>query len=228
MVEALDAMQDQQAGPLSDVLRPLSDAVSSPLTKAYRVGGFGLAFLVLGAILFSAAVVSPRGVLSYFMASVGLLLIAVPCYFFYVKEIRPIASAQRQVAANADLIDSVQEVALSTTYAAYDIQALAYKYADDVRELLRVARPAMERLPVLNKIARSPQFEQADWLTGAIVDVTERAERIIGDVRQALIDADPTALKKYALELDGLRTELRRLLRGAGDGSEVDADGPQS
>jgi hypothetical protein len=215
IVKALDSMDDEDAGSFSSALRPLSDAVSSPLTKAYRVGGFGLSFLVLGAILFSAAAVSPRGVLSYFMASVGLLLIAVPCYFFYVKEIRPIASAQRRVAENAELIDAVQDVALATTLAALDIQALAYKYAEEVRDLLQIARPAMERIPLLRKIAQSSQFEQADWLTSAIVEVTERAERIISEIRQALIAADPTELKKYASELEGLRAEVRRLLRSA-------------
>jgi hypothetical protein len=199
-----------------DVTR-LSDALSEPLTKAYRIGGFGLAFLLLGAIFLTASAATPRGLLSYLIAAVGVVLVVVPCYFFYVKEIRPIKAAQTQVSSNAELIDSVQTAALTTTLAAYELQSLAYRYADEVGELLRIARPAMMRIPLLRRIAESDEFERADWFTGRIVALTQRSERVIADVRQALVDADPTALKKYVSELESLRTELKELLRAPTD-----------
>jgi hypothetical protein len=183
----------------------LSDALSEPLTKAYRIGGFGLAFLVLGAIFLTASAATPRGLLSYVIAAVGVVLVVVPCYFFYVKEIRPIKAAQTQVQNNAELIDSVQAAALTTTRAAYELQALAFRYAEEVQELLQTARPAMMRIPLLKRIAESDEFERADWFTGRIVALTERSERVIADVQKALVDANPTALKKYVSELESLR-----------------------
>jgi hypothetical protein len=194
-------------------LRPLSDALSEPLTKAYRVGGFGLAFLVLGAIFLATSAVSSRGALSYLVAAVGLLLVAVPCYFFYVKEIRPIASVQRQVKRNEELLNLIQEAAYKMTLTAYELQLLASRYADDVTAVLRVARPAMARIPLLARIAESSAFEQADWLGNNVVTLTGRSEQVIQDLKRALVDADPSALKKYLGELENLRGELKELLQ---------------
>jgi hypothetical protein len=196
-------------------IKPLSDALAEPLTKAYKVGGFGLAFLVLGAIFLAASAVSPRGPLSYVIAAVGFFLIVVPCYYFYVKSIRPIASKRREVQRSRELIDSVQSAALEMTYAAYELQSLAYKYADDVANLLRVARPAMETIPFLKRIADSPQFDRADWFTSSVVTITERSQRVITDIQRALIESDPTALKRYLDELKTVRGELKELLRAA-------------
>jgi hypothetical protein len=191
----------------------LSDTLSEPLTKAYRIGGFGLAFLLLGAIFLTASAAAPRGLLSYVVAAVGVVLVVVPCYFFYVKEIRPIKAAQTQVRSNAELIDSVQAAALTTTRAAGELQALAFKYAEEVQELLRTARPAMMRIPLLKRIAESDEFERADWFSRRIVALTDRSERVIADVQKALVDTNPTALKKYVSELESLRAELKELLQ---------------
>jgi hypothetical protein len=204
-------------------VRRLSDALSEPLMKAYRLGGFGLAFLVLGAIFLAASAAAPRGSLSYVVAGVGLLLVVVPCYFFYVKEIRPIASAQRTVRRNGPVIDSVQDVALEMTLAAHDLQSLALANAREFAELMRVARPAISRIPVLSKIVESPQFERADWFADRVVAATERSEQVIGDVRHALVEADATQLKTYLDELRTLRVDLRELLRAAPEASHPTA-----
>ena len=42
-----------------DAIKPLSDAVFGPVTKAYRAGGLGLAFLALGSFLMLAAFGDP-------------------------------------------------------------------------------------------------------------------------------------------------------------------------
>ena len=46
-----------------------------------------------------------------------------------------------------------------------------------------------------------------------IVVLTRRAEHVIGDVRQALVESDATALRRYVLELEALRVDLEVLLR---------------
>jgi hypothetical protein len=191
----------------------LSDALSEPLTKAYQAGGFGLAFLVLGAIFLAASALAPRGVPSYLLAAVGFLLVVVPCYFFYVKEIRPIASAQKRVEENKELLDLIQDAALKMTNTARDLRALTYKHAEDVTQVLHVARPAMARIPVLGKVAESAEFERADWLASKIVSLADRSERVLDDVKEALVESDPSGLKSYLGELDNLGRELEELLQ---------------
>lgn len=200
----------------------LSEALARPLERAYRLGGFGLTFLVLGATFLVASIAVPSEPLAYLVAAVGLLLIVVPCYFFYVKEIRPIKSAERTVRQNTELIDSVQETALEMTLAAHELQSLALANAREVEELLRLARPALSRIPVLSKIAESPRFDRADWFAGRVVAATERSEEVIGDIQRALTEADATQLRKYLAELRAVRTDLKELLR---TGDEAPASG---
>jgi hypothetical protein len=64
-----------------DQVEKLSKAISEPITEAYRTGGFGLAFLLLGALIIFTAAVSPLGPFVYPLASMGLILIVIPCYF---------------------------------------------------------------------------------------------------------------------------------------------------
>lgn len=208
-------------------VRRFSDAISEPLVKAYRLGGFGLAFLVLGAIFLAASVAAPSGSLTYLVASVGFLLIVVPCYFFYVKEIRPLASAQRTVRRESELLDSVQDAALEMTRAAYDLQALALTNAREISAFMQLARPAIERIPGLSTIAKRP-LERADWFTGTVVAVTQRAERVIDDVQEALVKADARQLAKYVGELRALREDLRRLLRSGAEISQPADQTPSS
>jgi hypothetical protein len=53
-------------------VKKLSDAVMGPLIKAYQIGGFGLAFLPLGALMMLTATFVAGGNLSYSLAFVGL------------------------------------------------------------------------------------------------------------------------------------------------------------
>jgi hypothetical protein len=95
--------------------RLLSDALSRPLIGAYRAGGFGLAFLLLGAVLMLLSATLLEGVVTYLIAAAGFALIVVPCWFFWLKEMRPISVAQRRVRENTEMIDAVQAMAVSLT-----------------------------------------------------------------------------------------------------------------
>jgi hypothetical protein len=162
---------------MEPVGRQLSDALSEPLIKAYRIGGFGLAFLILGAIFLAASVATPRGPLSYLIALVGFLLILIPCYFFYVKEIRPIASAKKGVQQNAELVNSVQEAGVKMTLAAKDIQAIALRYAGEFAELMGTVRPQLSRIPPLRRLLERSHFETAERFTQQVVVATGNLER---------------------------------------------------
>jgi uncharacterized membrane protein YciS (DUF1049 family) len=108
---------------MSIEVKSLSDAVMEPITKAYRVGGFGLAFLLLGALMMLAATFVSASTLSYSLVIAGFILVVLPCYFFYVKEIRPISRVQETVGRNAEMIDAVQETAMSMTELTLELQS---------------------------------------------------------------------------------------------------------
>ena len=197
---------------MSTEVKHLSDAIMEPLTRAYRIGGFGLAFLLLGGLLTLTATFLPRSPLSYLLATTGFLLIAVPCYFFYVKEIRPIARAQRGVIQNREMIDAVQATALSMTELTLEMQALAFKYADQVTHALDIARPQIRAVPLIGRLADHPALTTSDRLSRVIVSTTKKIREVVTDVQAALVASDPSALRKYVDDVNSLRGEITLLL----------------
>ncbi len=153
----------------SDLGHSLYESLASPLTKAYRVGGFGLAFLLLGASLMLTAVIGRWGWPSYAAGIAGFVLVLIPAYFFYVKEVRPIGRAQ--------------------------LRALP---------------------PPLGMLADRPVLKNAHAFSQAIVVMATGLGSVLGEVKQALIDADPGRLKRYLAELDRLGIELRSLASETG------------
>jgi ABC-type multidrug transport system fused ATPase/permease subunit len=195
-------------------IKSLSDAVMEPITKAYRIGGFGLAFLLLGALLMLTATFVTASSLSYSLVFVGFILVVLPCYFFYVKEIRPISRAQRAVGQSTEMIDAVQETAISMTELALELQALAFKHADKVATALDAVRPQIRAIPVIGKVADHPMLTGADTLSKAIVSTTENVREVVTDIQTALVSSDPRGLRKYLRELDKLKVQVKNLLAG--------------
>lgn len=193
-------------------VKNLSDAIIEPITKAYRVGGFGLAFLLLGALMMLTATIMSKSAVSYLLTFVGFVLIALPCYFFYVKEIRPIARVQETVKQSREMIDTVQAAALSMTELTLDLQALAFKHADQVTRALDLARPQIRALPVVGHLADHPALTNADRLSKAIVATTHSIKEIVADLQVALLRSDPGPLRKYLKEVEALKGRVIVLL----------------
>ena len=195
-------------------LKPLSEAIFGPVTRAYKAGGFGLAFLALGAFLMLAAFFLPAGGVSGgVVAGTGFMLILLVCLLFLMKDVLPLFRAQRRIRENRDLIDAVQAIALQMTDVASDLQSLAFKHASDVSEVMREARPLLRRVPLIGTFADSELITRADDLSSAIVEYTGSAKKIITDVEHALVSSDARLLKKYAAELDTLRAGVTKLLK---------------
>jgi hypothetical protein len=197
---------------MSIEVKSLSDAVMEPITKAYRVGGFGLAFLLLGALMMLAATFVSASTISYSLVLAGFILVVLPCYFFYVKEIRPISRMQEAVGKNAEMIDAVQDTAMSMTELALQLQTLAFKHADAVASTIEVVRPQIRAIPVVGQIADHPMLVRTEGLSKTIVEITENIKEVVSDVQTALINSDPRGLKKYLRELEKLHNQVTSLL----------------
>jgi hypothetical protein len=192
----------------------LSDAISQPLISAYRAGGLGLTLLVLGALLMSLAATVLTGAGRYVIVAIGLGLIALPCYFFYVQQIRPIAKAQQAVEQNREMIDTVQDAAVAMTELTLQIQALAFKHAEEVARTFETIRP-MLRTVGLRRIADHSAVIGSDDLARAIVATTGGTRQVLDDLRTALVASDPKTLKKYLAKLETLKAQMVDLLSAA-------------
>lgn len=201
----------------SDLGHSLYESLASPLTKAYRVGGFGLAFLLLGASLMLTAVIGRWGWPSYAAGIAGFVLVLIPAYFFYIKEIRPIGRAQRAVEQNKELIDAVDHTLQSMLMLCLSLQGLLLVHAEQVNAVLSTSRAQLRALPPpLGMLADRPVLKNANAFSQAVVAMATGLGSVLGEVKQALIDADPGRLRRYLADLDQLGIELKSLASEAG------------
>jgi hypothetical protein len=197
---------------MPDQVKPLSDAIIEPITKAYRVGGFGLAFLLLGAIMILLGALISVGDFVYPLAFVGLLLIVIPCYFFYVKEIRPVSAARKLAAQNREMVDAVQATAIEVTNLTLVLQALAFKHAGQMVEVLEAARPQIKAIPVIGGAIDSRLLGKTDELARTIVSATGNVQEIVESIQEALVHSDAKRLQVYLQQVKQVEAQVKTVL----------------
>ncbi|GIF96710.1 hypothetical protein [Catellatospora citrea] len=194
--------------------RPLAEALAAPLLGAYRAGGFGLAFLLLGAMILTGAGFVDRGPVTYVLLGIGALLVLIPCYFFFVKEIRPIDRARKAVARNQELINQLQQAAVSAGQLGLMVQSVVYKHSRDVNAVLSPLRSQLRRIPfgLARQLADQPALVNAEALAAGVVSFSERAEEVLREINTAIIESDAARLRKYVDEADKLKASIRAVL----------------
>jgi hypothetical protein len=201
--------------PTKPDFKRFSDAISDPLLKAYRAGGLVLALLTLGAILMLNAFFWDRpGPIRYIILAMGAILTFFTLAYVYLKEFPRVRRAQAHVIANKEMIDAIQQSAIELTELASDLQSLAFKNANQIAEVLTLARPLIRKIPLIGQAADSEVMVEAEGLSRAIVTGTQNTRKIIGDLRQALVEANPKYLKTHLEDLRRYREEVNRMLIG--------------
>jgi|HubBroStandDraft_4_1064222.scaffolds.fasta_scaffold101604_2 hypothetical protein len=194
-----------------------SDAISDPLIKAYRAGGLVLTLLTLGAILMLTAFFwNQPGPVRYVVLLVGTVLTFFTLAYVYFKEFPRVKRARESVVANREMIDAIQQSAIELTAIASELQALAFKNANQIAEVLTVARPLMRKIPLLGAAADSEAMVKAEGLSRLIVTSTQSARKVIADLQKALVEANPEYLKSHLEDLRRYRAEVDRMLIGEG------------
>ena len=192
-----------------------SDALAEPLLKAYRAGGFGLSLLTLGAILMLTAFFWDKpGPIRYIVLLTGAAVTFFVLAYVYFKEFPRVKKARASVVANKEMIDAIQQSAIELTGIASDLQSLAFKNADQISKVLTMARPLLKQIPLLAHAADSEAIVQAEGLSRVIVESKKGAEKIIVDLQQALIEANPTYLKTHIADLKRYRADINQMLMG--------------
>jgi hypothetical protein len=192
-----------------------SDAISDPLIRAERASGLGLGLLTLGAILMVAAFFMDRlGPMRYIVLILGAGVTFSTLGYVYFKAFPHFKRAQASVDANKEMIDAMQQSAIELTELASDLQALAFKNANQVAEAITKARPLIRKIPLLGRAADSRAMVRAEGLSSTIVTNTQHARKIIVDLQQALVEANPKYLRIHLEDLRRYRGELKRMLKG--------------
>jgi hypothetical protein len=190
----------------------LSDAIIEPITRAYRVGGFGLAFLLLGTIMILLGVIISARDFAYPLAFVGLLLVVISCYFFYVKEIRPVSVARKSAVRNEEMIDTVQAVAIEVTNLTLVLQALAFKHAGQIVEGLEAARPQIKAIPLIGDTIDDRLLAKTDELARTIVTTTGTVQVVVANIQEALIYSDAKRLREYLQDVKRMEAQVSAVL----------------
>ena len=193
----------------------VSDSVSAPLLRAYGAGGFGLAFLTLGAILMlTAFFLNQPGPVRYTVLAVGALLTFFTLIYVYVKELLPLKRAQAAAVENKEMIDAIQQAAIELTDLASDFQALAFKNASQIAQVLTEARPILRNIPLIGHVADSELVVQADDLSGLIVSTSQSTREVISNLQKALVEANPSYIKAHLADLANYRGQIGQMLAG--------------
>jgi len=193
--------------------KSLSDAATEPLRKAYLAGGFGLTLLTLGAILMlTAFFLNKRDLVTYTVLTTGVVLVLFTILYVYFKDLRRLVNAHASIKSNKDLIDAVQHTAVELTELASDMQALAFKHANEVSQVLVSVRPILANIPIVSKIVEGETFTKAAQLSTTIVETTQKTRKVIEDLRKALIESNPVYLKQYLADIQQYRQTIEKVL----------------
>jgi hypothetical protein len=205
-------------------IKPLSEALSEPLVKAYKVGGYGLVFVFAGTMLLLVALFFGEGILRYFVGVLGASMILAVLGLFYFQDIKKLVDANKNIQKNQELIDTVQETAIQMTDLAYTLQALAFKNADEIATVLTQVRSRVKDVASIPLLSNIPGVEQigkvvdnryvvkAEDLSKSIVATTATTKTVIEDVKTALIKSNPTQLRKYLDSLKRMDIVAKKLL----------------
>ena len=191
----------------TEILR-LSDSISRPLEKLFKVGGLGLVFIFVG---FLAMLVgySYKTELSRWLFGVGASIVfSCLCLFLFAQIAGPI-KAGRLLRENKQLIDSVQEMGIRLTESLGDVQSLMFKHYEHVGRLLEIASPVLSELPLF----ADTDFSNTHNVNKIIVEATQKSQAVIGDLRDALITCNISNLRKYTEDLKRIQASIKDALK---------------
>lgn len=163
---------------------PNIQALSAPIVKAYKAGGYGLVFVFVGTMLLLLALFFGKGALGYVVGVVGAFMILAVLGLFYIQDIKKLRDVNNTIRRNQEPIDTVQETAIQMTDLAYTLQALAFKNAEEIAVAVTQVRktvkdataiPVLSNIPGIERIVRITDNDfivRADDLSKSIVATT--------------------------------------------------------
>ena len=117
----------------------------------------------------------------------------------------------RMISENAEMIDSVQEIALGLTDAMEVLHTLTVKYAGIANSILDALLPIVKNLPIIPKKVTALLVDLEE-MTQKIIDDSKKTAKTITDVSSGLKTGDVSKLKGHAGELKSVTDKLTKIL----------------
>lgn len=140
---------------------------------------------------------------------------AVPSKTGYVKFSNKLSTSLDQISnsvrENAQMIDSIQEVALELTTTFGSLHSVAVKYARTANQVLDVIVPIVKNLPIVPKNAQTMLVNLEKW-TQMIIDSEAKTSATVNSVRSGLQSGDVNKLKTHAADLKSVTNSLTKLV----------------
>ena len=190
----------------------LTDSIAKSLDRLYKTGGFALAFGFAGIILMLSANLFGKD-LSLARLLIGALLTFACFGFFLYSTVRGNARATKAIRDNKEAIDAVQDISIELTRLVNTLQAHGFKNLDRINKALNAAIPMLKQIPLVGGKLEEHGLGDANLISQVLVDNTQRIERIVADVEDALVNADHEKLHEYSRELSSAVVSLRERLR---------------
>ena len=93
------------------------------------------------------------------------------------------------------------------------MQAYGFKNVERINKALNAAIPVLKTIPLVGTKLQEYGLDDADLISQVLVNNTQRIERIVSDVEDALVQADHEKLHEYSLELGAIVASLREQLK---------------
>ncbi|QCP54713.1 hypothetical protein FAZ95_38295 [Trinickia violacea] len=197
---------------------PISGALSRPMERLFRAGGFALAFGFSGLflIVFSGIAGTYEGSLRFPIFSVGCLL-TFSCLAYFVFTGLKAKEVARSVKEDLPLLDALQHTAYQVAEVASVSQALAFRHLAKIQAAIEVITPLLEKWPPVRELAKKAGLTDSAKAASVIVAATEGTKETIQNLQEAIRLGDLKEVKKYGKQLDRLLADLKSVLKADGD-----------
>jgi ABC-type multidrug transport system fused ATPase/permease subunit len=185
-----------------------SDVLSGSLTRVYRAGGLALVFVFVGVVLMLVGNTANSAAATWVGAA---LVIGILSLFIWASVKGPIR-AQRAIRDSREAIDAIQSIAIELTRAISLLQALVFRYEEQVRPIVEAVTGLVQRIPPLRERVGAERLANVNQLTKAVVQTSARAEELITEIERSLVRGDVKRLVGYGKDLNELTQVLREAL----------------
>jgi len=182
----------QPANPFSpDILSKTADNIYKPILELNKAGGLLLVWIFIGTILLigalSAALVSSGSMITFFAigaGGVGALIILVILCLSVVK----LRSADSTIKKSKEYLEVVDDLAREMTALAFHLQSLAFKYQEELRQLIPEAYRLGLMLPrmMISSSQSTPATETEQIYTKRLQGLRHQLQELNNRYKQAL------------------------------------------
>jgi hypothetical protein len=190
----------------------LTDKLSDAISKLYKTGGFALAFGFAGIILMLGANIF-GGELAIYLLIIGAVLTFLCLGFFLYTTLKQNSVAKKVLIDNKETIDTIQDISLELIKMVNTLQSYCFKNIGKIDEALQRLIPVLSSFPLLGDKLKDYGLSNLSVISTTIVENTDKVEKVVSDLEEAILTADSKKLNQYSKELSSLVVLLKKSLK---------------